>query len=269
VRRLILVLASIGVAVLLASGAALGITNGNPDNGGHPYVGALVDFPKNPDKGTPYPYCTGTLISDTVFLTAAHCGNEGEAVEVTFEEEEFSSLTPSTTYDGTFEAHPNIDIAVVVLDDPIQGITPALLPSLNRLEAPDVGRREKYDKFTAVGYGGQEPVNEPGWGPSIDYNDEREWAVSAYKSVNRTYLSLSQNLKQGNGGTCYGDSGGPNLFGAYKTATQTDVIAGITSTGDSWCKATNVTVRVDTKPVQDFLSGYDVTLPSDTDTVPQ
>jgi hypothetical protein len=43
VRRLSLVLASIGVAVFLASGAALAITGGNPDGNGHPYVGALVD----------------------------------------------------------------------------------------------------------------------------------------------------------------------------------------------------------------------------------
>jgi hypothetical protein len=257
-RRLILVLASIGIAVLLASGAALAITNGYSDDGRHPNVGALMEIPKK--RGEPYPYCTGTLISPTVFLTAAHCGDNGEAVNVTFKEGDFAtSLT--THYPGTFHPHRSLDIAVVVFDDPIQGITPAQLPSLNRLERSDVGKNEKYDKFTAVGYGGQEPVNEPGWGPSIDYKDEREWAVSTYKSVNRDYLRLSQNLKQGNGGTCYGDSGGPNFFGAY--GTETDVIAGITITGDTWCKATNVTLRLDTQPVRDFLGGHGVTLPSE------
>jgi len=244
------------VAVVLASGAALGITNGNPDNGGHPNVGALVEFPR---KGDPYPYCSGTLIAPKVFLTAAHCGDNGEAVKVTFKEKDFTRTMP--TIGGTFRADTNIDIAVVKLDTAPSGITPARLPSLNRLELSDVGKGEKYDKFTAVGYGGQAPVKQPG-GPVIVYNDDREWAISVYKSVNRTYLSLSQNLNQGNGGTCYGDSGGPNFFGAYNTATQTDVIAGITITGDTWCKSTNVTLRLDTQPVKTFLQNQGVTLPS-------
>ena len=255
-RRLILLLATIGVAVVLASGAALGITNGNPDNGGHPNVGALVEFPR---KGDPYPYCSGTLIAPKVFLTAAHCGDNGEAVKVTFKEKDFTRTMP--TIGGTFRADTNIDIAVVKLDTAPSGITSARLPSLNRLELSDVGKGEKYDKFTAVGYGGQAPVKQPG-GPVIVYNDDREWAISVYKSVNRTYLSLSQNLNQGNGGTCYGDSGGPNFFGAYNTATQTDVIAGITITGDTWCKSTNVTLRLDTQPVKTFLQNQGVTLPS-------
>jgi secreted trypsin-like serine protease len=274
VRRLILVLATIGVAVLLASGAALGITNGNSDNGQHPYVGALVEFPK---RGNPYPYCSGTLISPTVFLTAAHCGDNGERVKVTFKEKDFTSTLRTNA--GTFHADPNgNDIAVVTLDtkavdDNDHEITTlAQLPSLNRLELSDVGKGEKtYNKFTAVGYGGQEPVKRPG-GPVIVYNDEREWAISAYKSVNRTYLSLSQNLNQGNGGTCYGDSGGPNFFGAGTA--ETNVIAGITITGDTWCKATNVTLRLDTKGTETpraFLRQYEdkgVTLPPENPPVP-
>jgi hypothetical protein len=273
-----------GVAVLLASGAALGITNGNPDNGEHPNVGALVEIPR---RGAPYPYCSGTLISPTVFLTAAHCGDNGEAVNVTFVETDFSRTNLSgQTYSGTFRADNIIDIAVVVFEKPPfpdpndpnnahkSAVTPAQLPSLKRLERSDVGKGETYGKFTAVGYGGQEPVKQPG-GPVIVYNDEREWAVSTFKSLNRTYLSLSQNLHQGNGGTCYGDSGGPNFFGEYpydydnnpKTE-NVPVIAGITSTGDTWCKATNVTVRLDTQAAHDFLSrpfldGHDVTLPSE------
>ena len=100
----------------------------------------------------------------------------------------------------------------------------------------------------------------------IEYNDEREYAVSTYKSVNQTYLSLSQNLNQGNGGTCYGDSGGPNFVGQYGINYDTDpatplpapTIASITSTGDTWCKATNVTLRLDIKPVRDFLRAQGV-----------
>ena len=62
------------LAVLACSGAAMGITNGKEDGTDgvtHPNVGALVASEPF-DDGT-YAYCTGTLISPTFFLTAAHC----------------------------------------------------------------------------------------------------------------------------------------------------------------------------------------------------
>jgi len=104
--------------------------------------------------------------------------------------------------------------------------------------------------FTAVGYGDTS-------GYSYDAG-VRRYAVSTFKSVDRTYLSLSQNLNQGSGGTCYGDSGGPNFFGAPE---ETNVIAGITITGDTWCKSTNVTLRLDTESVRKFLTEQGVTVP--------
>jgi hypothetical protein len=42
----------------------------------------------------------------------------------------------------------------------------------------------------------------------------------------------------GDGGTCYGDSGGPNFL--CTGPTETEIIAGITITGGSLCKSTNV-----------------------------
>jgi hypothetical protein len=273
VRRLILVLATIGVAVLLASGAALGITNGTPDvqdsNGEYryPYVGALVD---NFD-GETYPYCTGTLISSTVLVTAAHCYPETSVKEdfgVTFDpvydpDDPKDPNDPSTALikAAAWKEHPTIDIGVVKFAQPVSGITPAKLPT-----AGQVARQAKAtNEFTAVGYGGELAPKEPG-GPLIVYGDRRESAVSTFKSYNGTYLRLSQN--QGSGGTCYGDSGGPNFFGEYGSDYDNDpatslprpTIASTTITGDTWCKATNVTLRLDTTKVRDFLRGY-VTLP--------
>ena len=72
----------------------------------------------------------------------------------------------------------------------------------------------------------------------IGYRDTREYAVSTLNALGPSYLRLSQNPAIGNGGTCYADSGGPNFLGASHTGT--DVIAGITITGDSLCKSTNV-----------------------------
>src|SRR4029453_2976123 len=118
-------------AVLLPAAPAGAITNGAADGTAHPNVGGLVS-PTQYSDGT-WLYCSGTLISPTVFLTAAHCGEEGERVGVTFDP---AYEDGDKVYYGTFHADPaspgsssdSHDIAVVVFDRAIKGITPALLP---------------------------------------------------------------------------------------------------------------------------------------------
>jgi secreted trypsin-like serine protease len=79
-------------------------------------------------------------------------------------------------------------------------------------------------------------------------------ATGTLNAVNKTWLRISMNASTGNGGTCYGDSGGPNFLGT------TNVIAGITITGDAVCRSTNVVYRLDTPSARAFLGQY-VTLP--------
>ena len=75
-RRLALV-ASL-VAVLVSATPAAAITNGQLDNGEHPYVGQLFFYdPTYPDPRFTDPggwfNCSGTLISPTIVVTAGHC----------------------------------------------------------------------------------------------------------------------------------------------------------------------------------------------------
>lgn len=59
------------------------------------------------------------------------------------------------------------------------------------------------------------------------------------------------NPARGDGGTCYGDSDGPNFLG---TGThETNTIAGTTITGDASCRATNVDYPMDTRSARSFL----------------
>src|SRR5918995_4854900 len=159
-RRIRLLVATTALVVLLGCGEALAITYGQPDGNRHPNVGALVGT----FDGQTRPYCSGTLISPTHFLTAAHCNNIGTStIYVTFE----SVYTSKSKlfYSGTFHSDPLYnhsqndphDIAVVVLDKPIRDIEPAQLPILGQFESV-----AKDQKFTAVGYGGPEAVNQPG-----------------------------------------------------------------------------------------------------------
>jgi hypothetical protein len=59
-------------------------------------------------------------------------------------------------------------------------------------------------------------------------------------------------------GTCYGDTGVPNFLGAG--ATETDIVAATTITGDFMCRATNVVYRLDTESARSFLGQF-VSLP--------
>ena len=258
-------------ALLLVLGAwmqpAAAITNGEPDGTRHPAVGALVGFV--PQAGTTIAYCSGTLISPTVFLTAAHCGFlPGDTVQVTFDPT-WDPAT-STVYSGTFYGHPDFkpgsnaqgnrayDIAVVVFPEPVPGITPARLPTAGLLdEMKATGTLNQSSLFTSVGYGDTEFVNGPG-GQTTTHPQARNVAVGSFNSLSAAYLHLSQHTNKGEGGTCAGDSGGPNFLGAG--AGETDIIASITITGDRYCSSTNVGFRLDTQAARDFLDDF-VALP--------
>ena len=249
--------AVLAAAVVILGALALpasAITYGQADDGAHPEVGALTAKARD---GSTYAYCSGALISPTVFLTAAHCGDaDGERVRVTFED---SVPDAKRFFVGTFHPHPRYpgssddayDIAVVVLDKTVKGVTPAALPAsgmLDRMKAD--GTLNQGTRFTSVGYGGQEVDASH----TLTYEDTREFSVGSFSALNGGWLRLSQNQATGDGGTCYGDSGGPNFLGAYDD--ETNILAGITVTGDVWCQSTNTTYRTDTRSARGFLDDY-------------
>jgi hypothetical protein len=254
-RRMFAASVAVSAMLVLTVGAGA-ITNGVPDGAGHPEVGALLAQQAFSD-GT-WAQCTGTLIAPRVFLTAAHCDEGVSRVAVTFDT---SYVFPTgTTYWGTWHADPNFrkaqgdphDLAVVVLDEDVTGKTPARLPTADSLSGLSGDQQ-----FTSVGYGAQSVTNGPG-GKTFHYADIRYVAVGTLNSINRAWLRISQNPTTGNGGTCYGDSGGPNFLGAG--ASETNIIAATTVTGDTPCRSTNVDYRLDTPSARAFLGRY-VTLP--------
>jgi V8-like Glu-specific endopeptidase len=249
VRRLIT--AAVVAAALIAVPSASAITYGTADGNAHPNVGGLV-APTAYSDGT-WIYCSGTLISPTVFLTAAHCAEASDQVRVTFDT---AYQDGDRVYTGTFHGDPLYnqsqsdphDIAVVVLDKAVKGITPAQLPKANSLS-----NLSGSQKFTSVGYGAYEVTNEPG-GHQYLYDDVRMVGTGTLNTITKSWLKISMNPSHGDAGTCYGDSGGPNFLGT------SNVIAGVTITGDAVCRSTNVDYRLDTASARSFLSQY-VTLP--------
>ena len=247
------VLAAAAAVVLATASPGWAITNGAPDGSGHPNGGGLVSATQYSD-GT-WLYCSGTLVSSTVFVTAAHCaeGEAGDRVKLSFSS---AYRAGDTTYTGTFHGDPQYsqtqsdphDLAVVVFDKPVKGIAPARLPKAGSLSGLSGSQQ-----FTSVGYGAYEVTSGPG-GHSYLYDDVRGVATGTLNSVNPAWLRISMNPSTGNGGTCYGDSGGPNFLGT------TNIVAATTITGDSICRSTNVDYRLDTASARAFLGQY-VALP--------
>ena len=78
----------------------------------------------------------------------------------------------------------------------------------------------------------------------------RMYSFSTFNSLNGGYIRLSQNPSTGNGGTCFGDSGGPNFL----TVDGQQLIVSITITGDSVSRATSTNYLLDTLSAQGFLA---------------
>jgi secreted trypsin-like serine protease len=245
----------------IAAGAAKAITFGEPDAGRHPNVGALVtDW--NPDSPGPDQFCTGTLVSETLFLTAAHClyGETG-TVWVTFDDVyDEDAVQPGGLYnvvDWTLHegfAAPGggadaFDIAIVELES-APDVAPAELPTLGLLNTYDQQELRQLT-FTAVGYGIVRESKKGGPHGFID-RTTRMVAQQTFLSLQPTWLTLNMNPSTGSGGTCYGDSGGPHFLGGMDS----NLVVSITVTGDAMCRATDKSYRLDTFAAQEFLSRF-------------
>jgi len=251
----------VGLVLILTVGAVpvLAITWGELDTE-HTNVGALVvDWPEY----GPFQICSGTLIHPRVFLTAGHCTYDLDAygietVWVNFDQYalnmdtllEVEEVITHPDYNWGPQSNPH-DVAVLILKDAVTGIEPAQLPPegfLDQLRAEGKLRQGKEEAdFTVVGYGGT--LDWPP--PSMSYDDYRRFAESEYQALLKAWLRLSQNQATGDGGTGYGDSGGPSF---WTEPDGTEILVGITSWGDAPCVATGFNYRVDIPDTLDFIA---------------
>jgi secreted trypsin-like serine protease len=213
--------------------------------------------------GQPAWRCSGTLISPTVVLTAGHCTDEPGVVsgarvftesDVDNGNNNYPFAGPNSVEAVAWASHPEFtnaafvlhDVGVVRLAAPVSLPSYGQLPAVNQLESMRPGQRSP---FTAVGFGVQRT------NPSRTIAARvRMFATPHLLQINTGYtgsysIMLSNNASSG--GTCFGDSGGPNYIGSSM------VIGGVTSFGKNGnCAGTGGVFRLDRADVLSFVRGF-------------
>jgi len=238
------------------------ITHGTVDGDAHPAVVLIVmDV-----DGQPAFRCSGTFLTPTVVVTAGHCAGEpGEfsALRVFTESDvengdnNYPFAGPNTIEAAEWHSHPEFtesafflhDVGVVILQEAFNlppGKSYGTLPTVDQLDALHQGSSTR---FTAVGYGLQR-INSAFAVAERIRMFANPWLVQINTGFTGSFsLLLSNNASSG--GTCFGDSGGPNFLG------DSNVIAGVTSFGlNGSCGGTGGVFRLDRQNVLDFVRSF-------------
>jgi len=257
----------------------LAVTDGTLDGNKHPAVVLLL----MEVGGAPAFRCSATLLSPTVVLTAGHCTNNFPGSPYTgmrvFTESDVQAgigttnnypfAGPNSVEAVSWAAHPLYetasffvhDVGVVILQAPgvvLDSKHYGVLPNMDQLDRLKTRRGTKDVTFTAVGYGLQESF--PDQATFLATNTRTRFMATPHLlQINvpgfTGDFSLLLSNNHSTGGTCFGDSGGPNFLGSGPT--ETKIVAGVTSFGiNGNCAGTGGVFRMDRQNVLDFVGSY-------------
>lgn len=254
------------LAALVLMTPAAAITNGEPDAGRHPYV-VLIGL----DFGYYMEFCSGSLLSPKVVLTAAHCTSGANWARVWLKESietirNFPFESPDA-YEGTAYANPEFrmqwpeggipgfsyrDVGVVVLSKPVPK---ALVSQYAELPSPGlVDQLANKTPLDLVGYGVQERIHvyRKPWWTNFGYRFYAPTELISNEFVHSAeFLKIAMNPGGGSGGTCFGDSGGPDLLRDSRT-----VLAVNSYVINYSCGGVGYSSRIDIPEVLDWIQSF-------------
>ena len=238
------VMAGVAIAAALTTVApVLTITNGQPDGNRHPYVGLAIQFIPNTNL---IAVCSGSALSDTRFLTAAHCFDPDLPVLVTYKNTPPYSLANDFTQ-GTFFPSDTHDVAVILLDEPSDPGEFAALPTAGLVDTLPM-----MTDVDIIGYGVQGFIRGGGRPNQLSLLT-RYFAPSQLIQSNDVlsslFIKLTANPSQGTGGICFGDSGGPDILSGTNT-----ILAINSFVTNSNCSGVTYSQRIDLPEVLAFIN---------------
>jgi hypothetical protein len=257
------IVAAFILALATSGKLAFAITQATPDQENiYSNVGLFAVDGGEPDL---WIGCSGTLISPTVFLTAAHCMNWLIGTEfpiyVTLDNFIYEGRAGNSWIRATdFFVHPRFghdqanlyDLAVIILEKELVGVTPATLTTAGLLDELSAHGGLTHTDFISAGYGAQADWEKGP--PQFFWDGWRNYASAPIMALTLTqiYLNINEHAT-GGGGACYGDSGGP----IFLPMGNTKILVGVTSLrSDRPCRAMTTYYRIDTPWSRDWLGQF-------------
>jgi secreted trypsin-like serine protease len=289
-KKLLLLVAACVALLTVLPGSGRAITGNFVADNEHPYVGLVAFY----DADGEFMWrCSGSLLTDRVFLTAGHCTDQDAEespvmARIWFHQDAGADYDPVTQLDKTtgypdyciegdplcvestllfdfgfdnFAGFPNIhDVGLIILpeDQAVELPEYGVLAPAGFLESLAAAGEIRDATFTVSGYG----LSRTNPAQTVSFRS-RLMALTKVTNLNLNAsrntagfnLQLSSAPGGGRGGTCFGDSGGPTFYGGYDS----NVIVGV----NSWlfgfnrqtCGGTGFAFRTDTEAVINWILG--------------